>query len=116
MTRPGGIYYPLDFNTGGVKSPGRAMYSRWMDHRWNNEVWSIEYHSVTFSDEIAKRGFTRRRSPPWRCRASACGTSSATPRSGGTDASEGTLPFKRGRFRCLAVICAERKEAPSLEG
>ncbi len=58
VTRPGGIYYPLDFNTGGVKSPGRAMYGRWMDHRWNNEVWSMEYHSVPFNDEIAKRGFT----------------------------------------------------------
>jgi ubiquinone/menaquinone biosynthesis C-methylase UbiE len=58
VTRPGGIYYPIDFNTGGRKSPGRSMYSRWMDHRWNNEVWSMEYHSVAFSDEIAKRGFT----------------------------------------------------------
>jgi ubiquinone/menaquinone biosynthesis C-methylase UbiE len=58
MTRPGGIYYPIDFNTGGVKSPGRSMYGRWMDHRWNNEVWSMEYHSVAFNDEIAKRGFT----------------------------------------------------------
>jgi ubiquinone/menaquinone biosynthesis C-methylase UbiE len=63
MTRPGGIYYPLDFNTGGTKSPGRAMYSRWMDHRWNNEVWSMEYHSVPFSEEIGKRGFTAAKKP-----------------------------------------------------
>jgi ubiquinone/menaquinone biosynthesis C-methylase UbiE len=63
MTRPGGIYYPLDFNTGGTKSPGRSMYSRWMDHRWNNEVWSMEYHSVPFSEEIGKRGFTAAKKP-----------------------------------------------------
>ena len=58
ITRPGGVYYPLDFNNGGVKSPARPMYGRWMDHRWNNEVWSLEYHSLDFTAEIAKRGFT----------------------------------------------------------
>jgi ubiquinone/menaquinone biosynthesis C-methylase UbiE len=63
VTRPGGVYYPIDFNTGGLKSPGRAMYSRWMDHRWNNEVWSLEYHSVPFSEEIGKRGFTAAKNP-----------------------------------------------------
>ncbi len=63
LTRTGGIYYPLDFNTGGVKSPGRSMYGRWMDHRWNNEVWSMEYHSVPFSDEIGRRGFTAAKKP-----------------------------------------------------
>ncbi len=63
LTRAGGIYYPLDFNTGGVKAPGRSMYGRWMDHRWNNEVWSMEYHSVPFSDEIGRRGFTSARTP-----------------------------------------------------
>jgi ubiquinone/menaquinone biosynthesis C-methylase UbiE len=59
VTRPGGVYYPLDFNSGGIKSPARSMYGRWWDHRWNNEVWSLEYHSVAFSDEIGKRGFKR---------------------------------------------------------
>ena len=63
LTRRGGIYYPIDFNTGGLKSPGRAMYGRWMDHRWNNEVWSMEYHSVPFNDEIGKRGFTAAQKP-----------------------------------------------------
>jgi len=63
LTRPGGIYYPIDFNSGGLKSPGRSMYGRWMDHRWNNEVWSLEYHSVAFNDEIAKRGFTAPQKP-----------------------------------------------------
>ena len=63
LTRAGGIYYPIDFNSAGTKSPGRSMYSRWMDHRWNNEVWSLEYHSVPFSEEIARRGFTAAQKP-----------------------------------------------------
>jgi ubiquinone/menaquinone biosynthesis C-methylase UbiE len=57
VTRPGGVYYPIDFHSGGAMAPARAMYSRWSDHRWNNEVWSLEYHEMNFSDEIAKRGF-----------------------------------------------------------
>ncbi|MFO1425744.1 MAG: class I SAM-dependent methyltransferase [Steroidobacteraceae bacterium] len=59
VARPGGVYYPLDFKTGGAKMPARMMYGRWWDHRWNNEVWSLEYHSVDFSGEIARRGFKR---------------------------------------------------------
>jgi ubiquinone/menaquinone biosynthesis C-methylase UbiE len=59
VTRAGGVYYPLDFNSGGLKSPARQMFSRWYDHRWNHEVWSMEYHSLDFSAEIAQRGFTQ---------------------------------------------------------
>jgi ubiquinone/menaquinone biosynthesis C-methylase UbiE len=59
VTRAGGVYYPLDFNSGGVQQPARAMYGRWWDHRWNNEVWSLEYHGMNFSDEIGQRGFTQ---------------------------------------------------------
>ncbi len=59
VTRSGGVYYPIDFNSGGVSSPPRAMYGRWWDHRWNHEVWSMEYHSLDFSAEIAKRGFSQ---------------------------------------------------------
>jgi SAM-dependent methyltransferase len=58
VTRPGGVYYPLDFASGGTKSPPRAMYARWWDHRWNNERWTLEYHSLDFTQEIAKRGFS----------------------------------------------------------
>ena len=57
VTRPGGVYYPLDFKSGGDKSPPRGMYARWWDHRWNNEVWSLEYHAMDFTAEIAKGGF-----------------------------------------------------------
>ena len=59
LTRTGGVYYPIDFNSGGTKGPARSMYRRWWDHRWNNEVWSLEYHSLDFSGEIAQRGFTQ---------------------------------------------------------
>ncbi len=58
LTRPGGVYYPVDFNSGGTKSTARSMYGRWWDHRWNNEVWSFEYHSLDFTQEIANRAFT----------------------------------------------------------
>jgi ubiquinone/menaquinone biosynthesis C-methylase UbiE len=58
ITRPGGVYYPIDFVTGGVQAPARYMYGRWWDHRWNNEVWSLDYHAMDFSAEIASAGFT----------------------------------------------------------
>ena len=58
VTRPGGVYYPVDFNSGGTKSLPRMMYGRWWDHRWNNEVWSFEYHAMDFTSEIGQRGFT----------------------------------------------------------
>jgi ubiquinone/menaquinone biosynthesis C-methylase UbiE len=63
VTRPGGVYYPLDFLTGGVRSPAPYMYGRWWDHRWNNEVWSLEYHTMDFSQEIAKAGFVMPANP-----------------------------------------------------
>jgi ubiquinone/menaquinone biosynthesis C-methylase UbiE len=63
VTRPGGVYYPIDFMSGGVKSPAAYMYNRWWDHRWNNEVWSMEYHALDFSAEIAKSGFTMPANP-----------------------------------------------------
>lgn len=58
VTRPGGVYYPIDFNSAGTMAPPRAMFGLWWDHRWNNEVWSLEYHGLNFTDEIAARGFS----------------------------------------------------------
>ncbi|MEZ5514858.1 MAG: class I SAM-dependent methyltransferase [Steroidobacteraceae bacterium] len=58
VTRPGGVYYPVDFLSGGVKSTPRSMYGRWWDHRWNNEVWSFDYHGLDFSAEIGQQHFT----------------------------------------------------------
>lgn len=60
ILRPGGVYTPLDFVSGG-SNKGRAtqLHGRWFDHRWNNEVWSLSYHSIDFTKEIAKRGFKK---------------------------------------------------------
>lgn len=63
ITRPGGVFYPIDFNSGGTKGPAHGMYGRWWDHRWNNEVWSLDYHSIDFSSEIASRGFSAAKNP-----------------------------------------------------
>lgn len=59
VSRPGATYVPLDFVSGGTTGPASRLHSRWWDHRWNNEVWSLSYHSIDFSEEIAKRGFKR---------------------------------------------------------
>ena len=58
VTRPGGVFYPIDFISGGIKARAHSMYARWWDHRWNNEVWTLDYHAMDFSAEIAQRGFT----------------------------------------------------------
>lgn len=57
ISRPGAMYYPIDFVTGGTRMTPRRMFGRWWDHRWNNEPWSLEYHAMNFNAEIAKRGF-----------------------------------------------------------
>ena len=58
VTRPGGVYFPIDVNPGGDKATARALYRRWWDHRWNYEPWFLEYHSLNFNEEIARGGFT----------------------------------------------------------
>ncbi|MDX2142977.1 MAG: class I SAM-dependent methyltransferase [Rhodospirillaceae bacterium] len=58
ITRSGGVYYPVDFNTGGNTGPAYGLFRRWWDHRWNQEVWSREYHTLDFNAEIVKGGFT----------------------------------------------------------
>ena len=57
VTRPGAVYYPVDFITGGSRMIPRALFGRWWDHRWNNERWSLEYHAMDFDAEIQARGF-----------------------------------------------------------
>ena len=58
ITRPGGIFYPIDFN---LKRPrprtAYGHYRRWWDHRWNNEVWTIKYRSNGLQDMIRSAGF-----------------------------------------------------------
>lgn len=58
ITRVGGYYYPIDFNSGGETGPAYSQFRRWWDHRWNNEVWSREYHTLDFEGEMVKAGFT----------------------------------------------------------
>lgn len=59
VLRPGGVYTPLDFVSGGTTGRASQLHGRWFDHRWNNEVWSLSYHSIDFTAEIAKRGFKK---------------------------------------------------------
>ena len=58
ITRPGGIFYPIDFN---LKNPfprtAYGQYRRWWDHRWNNEVWTIKYRTNGLQDLVRAAGF-----------------------------------------------------------
>ncbi|MSO98475.1 MAG: class I SAM-dependent methyltransferase [Rhodospirillaceae bacterium] len=59
LTRAGGVYYPIDFNTAGMRRT-EGPYSElrgWMSHRWNHERWVREYDTVDFKTEFAKVGF-----------------------------------------------------------
>lgn len=56
-SRPGAVFYPVDFHNGGKEMIPRAMFGRWWDHRWNNERWSLEYSALDFDAEIGARGF-----------------------------------------------------------
>ena len=56
VLRPGGIFYPLDFNHRVKPSPGR-LYGGYQDHIFNNEVWRQEYAGLDFAGEMKKAGF-----------------------------------------------------------
>lgn len=56
VLRPGGVFYPMDFNYSGPTSAIRA-YSEWKDHHWNNERWRLEHASLDFGGEMRKAGF-----------------------------------------------------------
>ncbi len=58
LVRPGGYYYPIDFQTRGNKGTAWGQYRRWWDHRWNEEPWSPEFVAFDFEGEIEKAGFT----------------------------------------------------------
>ena len=65
ITRPGGIYYPLDFKlTGAAKRTAYGMYRGWWDHRWNNEVWSFKFREEGLPDMIRKVGFALNEQAP----------------------------------------------------
>ncbi len=64
VTRSGGIYYPIDFNTRGTnKGTAWGMYGLWFDSRWNDEVWHQEFDAMNFTAEIGRRGFTAPKEP-----------------------------------------------------
>ena len=67
VLRPGGVYVPIDFFTGGrPRRPKNAYgsYQTWKDHRWNNEVWRIEYEEMDYFGEMARAGFQVNRQGP----------------------------------------------------
>lgn len=81
ILRPGGIFFPIDFETGSQRSNGSAYarYSQWKDHRWNEEVWRQEYARLDFPKAMADAGFevTREGPPAWRSRYNLLGTKKA---------------------------------------
>ena len=79
VLRPGGVYFPLDFETGAGRGRSKNAYSRfssWRDHRWNEEVWRLEYGTVDFNGEMRKTGFevVDEGPPGWRSRYNVLGT------------------------------------------
>jgi SAM-dependent methyltransferase len=65
ITRPGGIFYPIDFRlTGSVRRSPYGLYRLWWDHRWNNEVWSLEFRQTGLPDLIRAAGFDLNETEP----------------------------------------------------
>lgn len=56
ILRPGGVFYPMDFNLAATPSALRR-YGEWKDHHWNNERWRLEHATVDFDGEMRKVGF-----------------------------------------------------------
>ena len=58
VTRPGGVFYPIDFDlTRNSSLTAYRKYRRWWDHRWNNEVWALKYRTNGLPDIIRSAGF-----------------------------------------------------------
>ncbi len=56
ILRPGGVFYPMDFNLAAAPTAFRR-YGEWKDHHWNNERWRLEHATVDFDAEMTKAGF-----------------------------------------------------------
>lgn len=78
VLRPGGIYFPIDFFTGGGRgvSGPYSQYQEWKDHRWNNEVWRMEYKQMDFTGDMERVGFdvNKEGTPAWYSRHNIFGT------------------------------------------
>jgi len=61
VLRPGGIYYPIDFNTNGTQMiGGPSAYGKlreWITYRWNHERWLLDYNAFDQPGEMKKVGF-----------------------------------------------------------
>ncbi len=81
VLRPGGLYFPIDFFTGGRRAvPGPfAQYQEWKDHRWNNEVWRMEYKQMDFAGDMERVGFdvNKEGTPAWYSNRNIFGTKKA---------------------------------------
>ena len=65
ITRPGGVYYPIDFKlTNAPRRTAYGMYRLWWDHRWNNEVWSLKFRQNGLPDLIRNAGFVLNENEP----------------------------------------------------
>lgn len=62
ITRPGGVFQSGDFPADQRPFTPYRSFRAWWDHRWNNEVWRYEFQDMHFGNEIAKAGFTVRKS------------------------------------------------------
>ena len=81
VLRPGGLYFPIDFYTGGRRGvPGPySQYVEWKDHRWNNEVWRMEYKEMDFAGDMERVGFdvNKEGAPAWYSNRNIFGTKKA---------------------------------------
>ncbi len=59
ILRPGGVFFPIDFYTGGnkVSKNAYAKFRHYWDHRWNNEVWWNEYENLDMPATMRQAGF-----------------------------------------------------------
>lgn len=59
ITRPGGVFYPVDFNLRSTfLDHPYSKYRQWWDHRWNCEPWSIRFRENDLPGLIRQAGFT----------------------------------------------------------
>ena len=70
ILRPGGLFFPIDFQTGAYKGAESAWarYMQFKDHRWNEEVWRQEYGKLNFPQALSDAGFKviEKGPPAWR--------------------------------------------------
>ena len=70
ILRPGGLFFPIDFQTGAYKGAESAWarYMQFKDHRWNEEVWRQEYGNLNLPQAMSDAGFKviEKGPPAWR--------------------------------------------------